>query len=259
MRKRTGGDGRLMALGIALVLAAAPMSAAETKLRILSAGVDFDYFSRTVGWEGEAEASRVQASLISARAEFGLGKGLTFSLAVGLSLSELKGLIFDSLPISLEFDASALKGFALGAEVVAPFMKLGDFEIGAAGRFVYSHGQARTWPIEDFAVEGKATGRANWMEASGGPRLAYNISGGFFVPYIEVAARWLKVDFRMDEILDDLEGTETKRIKGDVSFSVSIGGDIKVSDRLTVRAKAGILPYSGGVDGMASVGLFYTF
>ncbi len=258
MRKRTGGDGRLMALGIALVLAAAPSSASETKLRQFSAGVDFDYFSRTVGWEGEAEKSRVQASLISARAEFGLGKGLTFSLAVGLSLSEFKSLIFDGLPISLEFDASAPKGIALRAEVVAPFVKLGNFEIGAAGRFVYSYGLARTWPIEDFAVEGEATGRASWMEASGGPRLVYNVSGRI-VPYVEVAARWLKVDFRMDETLDDLEGTETKRIKGDVSFSVSIGGDIIVSDRLTVRGKAGFLPYPGGVDGMASVGLVYSF
>jgi hypothetical protein len=117
---------------------------------------------------------------------------------------------------------------------------------------------SKTWPLEGFAVEGQAKGRSNWMEASAGPRLAYLLSDTF-VPYLEVNVRWLRADFRMEETLDDLKGLETKRIKGDLAFSVSLGGDVRVSDRLTIKAKAGFVPRPGGADAQASVGLLYAF
>jgi hypothetical protein len=88
--------------------------------------------------------------------------------------------------------------------------------------------------------------------------LAYLLSDAF-VPYIEVNARWLRADFRMDETLGDLQGHEKKLVKWDFSFSVALGGDARVSDRLTIKAKAGFIPYAGGVDALASVGLLYVF
>ena len=259
MIKRRGGVRGLVALGIGLVLATvSPSTAAEPKPRSLTAGVVFDHFSSTVVWEGDTEASRVRSSLVSARAGFDLGRDVTLSLTAGLSLSDFNALVFRDLPISLEFGSAALKGLALGAELEAVLINFGDFEIGAAGRFVSSFGLARTWPLEDFAVPGEAKGKGNWMEASAGPRLAYRLSRGF-VPYLEVAARWLRVDFQMDETLDDLQGTEKKRVPGDFSFSVSLGGDIRLAERLMVRAKAGIIPFAGGVDSLASVGLVFAF
>jgi hypothetical protein len=151
-----------------------------------------------------------------------------------------------------------MKGLVLGAELEALLLKSGDFEIKTAGRFVSSLGMSKTWPLEGFAVEGEAKGRSNWMEASAGPRLAYLLSDAF-VPYIEVNARWFRADFRMDETLGDLQGHEKRLVKGDFSFSVGLGGDARVSDRLTIKAKAGFIPYAGGVDALASVGLLYVF
>jgi len=258
MRQRSGGAWRLVSLGIALVLAAAHAPAAESKVKTLMAGLNFEYFSRTLVWDGDTGSARLQATLVSARTDFGFGKGLTLSLSAGLSLTDFEGLAFGTLPITLEYDASPIKGLVLGAELEALLLKSGDFEIKTAGRFVSSLGISKTWPLEGFAVEGEATGRSNWMEASAGPRLAYFLSDAF-VPYIEVNARWLRADFRMDETLGDLQGHEKKLVKGDFSFSVGLGGDARVSDRLTIKAKAGFIPYAGGVDALASVGLLYVF
>jgi hypothetical protein len=249
---------RLVGVGIGLVLAAASTAAAESKPRTITAGVVFDYFSRTVVWEGDTEDYRIAAGLVSARAGFVLSPRVSLGLTAGLSLSDFSGLVFRDLPISLELGSGTLKGLALGAELEAVLFNFEDFEIGATGRFVSSFGLARTWPLEDFAVPGEAKGKANWMEASAGPRLSYRFSGGF-VSYLEVAARWLRVDFPMEETLDDLNGTEKKRVQADFSFSVSLGGDIKLTERLTVRGEAGIIPFPGGVDGLASVGLVFAF
>jgi hypothetical protein len=250
--------GRFAGLGIGLVLAAATTLAAGSKSRSVSAGILFDHFSRTVVFEGDADASRVLANLISARAGFDLGHGLALSLTAGLSLSDFDALTFRDLPISLEFGSGALKGFVLGVELEGILFNFGDFEIEAAGRFVSSFGLARTWPLEGFAVPGESKGKASWIEASAGPRLAYRLSEDF-VPYLEVAARWLRVDLRMDETLEDLHGTERKRVPGDLSVSVSLGGDVKLTERLKIKAKAGMAPFAGGVDGLASVGLVFAF
>jgi len=258
MRKRSGRAERLFVLGVVFALAAGEARAAEAKVKTLAAGLSYDYFSRTVVWKGDTASSKILANMVSARADFGLGKDLVFSLSAGLSLTDFKGLSFGSLPISLQFDGAPLKGLALGAEVAAPFMKFGDFEISATGRVVLSFGMSKTWPLEGFAVEGEAQGRPNWMEISVGPRFAYLLFGRV-VPYVEVSARWLRAVFRMTEILDELDGVEKKQVNGDISFGVSLGADATVSDRLAVKAKAGIMPFAGGVDGLISFGLLYRF
>jgi len=258
MKTRRGGLRRLAALGLGFFLAAAWSPAAEPTHRPFTAGVMFDHLSRTVAWEGETEASRVAANCVSLRAGFDLGRGVTLGLSAGLALSDFDALAFLDLPISLELGSSVLKGIALGAEVEAALLDLGDFEIEAAGRIVSSFGLARTWALEDFAVPGRAEGRTNWLEASAGPRLVCHLYGGF-VPYLEVAARWFRVDVRMEETLEDLQDAEKKRINGDISISASLGGDIRLSDRLAVRAKAGIVPHAGGAGVSASLGLLFAF
>ncbi len=258
MTKRSAGSWRLVCQGIALALLAANATAAESKITTFMAGLDFDHFSRTIVWDGDTSSSRLRASSVSARADLGFGKGLTLSLSAGLSFTGSDGLAFGTLPITLEYDASRLKGLVLGAGLEALLLRSGGFEIKAAGRFVSSFGMSKTWPLEGFAVEGEAKGRSNWMEASAGPRLTYVLPGAF-LPYLEVNARWLRADIRMEETLEDLHGRETKRIGGDLSFSVALGGDVRVSDRMTVKAKAGLAPYAGGADVLASVGLLYMF
>lgn len=258
MDKPRGAYRRIVALSVVLVWAAGLAGAAEAGGRPFTAGVFIEHLSRTVTWQGDTAASRVRANQVSARAGLDLGRGVGLGLTAGLSLSGLGDLVFDGLPISLELGSTNLLGIVLGAEIEAALLDLGDIEIGAAGRFVSSFGLARTWNLEGFAVPGRASGKVNWMEASAGPRLTYRVSGGF-APYFEAAVRWLRVDARMEETLEDLRGFEKKTVSGDIAFSFAVGGDVPLSERLTVRVKAGLAPFAGGVDSLASVGLAYAF
>ncbi len=247
-----------LALGAAIGLAPAQASVAGLKIESLAAGLFYENLSRTVVWKGDAASSKIQASLITARAELGFGKGVVVGLSAGLALTDFKGLTFTSLPVSLQYDAPPLKGFCLGAEAVAPLVKLSEFEISGTGRIVYSFGMSKTWPLEGFAVEGKAVGSSSWVEAALGPRVSY-LFFGRVVPYLELSARWLGAGFEMAETLGDLAGAETKRVRGDFSFSVTLGVDAAVTDRIAVKARGGILPFAGGVDSLFSLGVLYKF
>ncbi len=242
----------------ALGLAAGQAAAAEPNIKTLAAGLSYENFSRTVVWKGDAASSGIQASLITARAEFGFTRGLVASLSAGFVLTDFKTLAFTGLPVSLAYEGPPFLGFSLGAEVVAPIHEFADVEISGTGRIVYSFGMSRTWPLEGFAVEGEAVGRSSWLEAAAGPRVTYRLSGPV-IPYIEICVRWLRADIEMTETLGDLQGTEAKHVRGDLSFSAALGADAALADRLVVKAKAGVLPYGGGVDSLLSVGLQYRF
>jgi hypothetical protein len=241
---------------LALLASGAP--AAEPNVRSIAVGLSTEHFSRPVVWPGDEAASKILSHIVSARVDIGLAGGIVFRLDAGLSLSDFSGLTFDGLPISLELDGDPIGGFALGAEVSAPLKKVGAFEIGAAGRFVYSFGMSKSWPLEDFAVEGEAAGQPSAMELSAGPRVAFR-SSGRIVPYAEVRASLFWARFRISEILGDLGGEETKSVRGDLAVSIALGADVRVTDRISVKAKAGIMPAAGGAGAMVSIGAMYGF
>jgi len=244
---------------VALAMGAAvPVRADEPNVRSISAGLGFDGFARTVVWSGDESASKIQAHLLTARGELDVGRGLLFGLFIGLSSANLGDLTFDALPISLRSAGSGITGLALGAEAAASLKKMGDFEIGATGRFVYHFGMSKTWPLEGFAVEGRATGQPSWLEVAVGPRVAYGAFGRI-VPYLEVTGRMLWAGFRMTEVLGELEGQETKKVYGDLALALAIGADARVTDRIALKGRAGVMPRAGGVDTVFSFGVLYGF
>lgn len=258
MRKRTSGLLCALLLELALGLVAArPSEAAENRLAFGS-GISYEHFVRTITWDDKAHQSKARADLITARGVVEFKPGLTIEVAAGLSLSNLNGLVFRNLPISLDYEAGAVTGLLLGAGVRAKLLSLSDFEIEGAGCFVYSLGFTKSWPLEGFAVEGNSQGGPTWFRASVGPRISYIFSSKF-VPYVSVAADWFSGSFTMDQTLGDLTGHESKKLKAKSFMEISLGADYKVSEKLTFRGKAGFLPYPGGVDGGASVGFLYHF
>jgi hypothetical protein len=258
MGNRRGRVRGICILGILAILAAGRASAAESNIKSIAAGLSYEHITRTVVWAGDSGTSTIKAHVISARADVGLAKRVVVSLSAGLSFTGFSGLTFDTLPISLQFDGSSIKGFNLAAEVTAPLKKLGEFEVGAAGRFAYSFGMSKTWPLEGFAVEGEAKGQPSWMEISAGPRVAY-LFFGRVVPYLELSARMLWADFRMSETLGELSGEAKKRVKGDFAVAIALGADAQVTKRVAVKVKGGIMPFAGGVDTFISIGALTSF
>ncbi len=258
MGDRRGLKTAIGVLGVVLALAAGRARADEPNVRSIAAGLGFESFSRTVVWSGDAAPSRILANAITARAEIGIGERLVFGLIAGLSSTDCSDLTFVTLPISLRFAGSPIPGFILGAEAEAALKKIGDIEIGAVGRFVYNFGMSKSWPLEGFAVEGQATAQPSWLELAAGPRIAY-LGFGHVVPYIEVTARALWAGFRMTEVLGEIEGRETKKITGDLAVAVALGADARVTDRIAIKGKAGIMPRAGGIDAVLSLGVLYGF
>jgi len=257
MGDRSRRLGVVLGLWAAAALGAGAAAAAEPNVKSIAVGLTYENLPRTAAWRGDAASSRIRGQLIAARVDLSLVKGAVLSFSAGAVLTGFRGLTFSGLPISLEYEAAPLLGLAFGAEVVAPLAKFPDFEISGTGRLVYSFGMSKTWPLEGFQVEGRATGRSSWLEAAAGPRLTYRKLKRA-APYIEVQARWLLAAFKMAETLGDLGGSEAKHAS-DVSVSAALGADVALTGRLSLRAKAGILPRSGGLDGLLSAGLAWTF
>lgn len=242
---------------VAHLIAARPAWAAFGRMT-LTTGLIANYFARTVTWEGDDASSRIAVLALAVRQDVRVRDGLTVSLSAGWAMSSLDDLVFRGLPVSLEYGSGSMHGLAVGAEVRTRLVKTGEFEIKGVGQIASSFGLERTWPLEGFAVPGEARGRLNWTEVSVGPEISY-LSFGAFIPSLEVFARWLWVDFKMDQTLGDLTGAETKRVKAALAFVASLGGEYALSERLTLSARVGIMPYAGGVDGTASAGFRYRF
>jgi hypothetical protein len=221
-------------------------------------GLGFEYFSRTIRWEDGARASTLKGNLVTARGMIGLKPGVTLDLAAGVSLADFNGLLFNHLPISLDYEAGALSGLLLAAGVRARLFSFGDFEMEGRGWFVYSLGFSRTWPLQGFAVEGNSRGRPVWLEAAAGPRIIYRLSRRIR-SFLSVSANWLWGTFRMDETLGDLSGTEEIKVRGRGVLEAALGVDAAISARLSLCAEVGLLPSSGGVDGRAGIGLLFIF
>jgi hypothetical protein len=223
-----------------------------------TAGLVFEYFSRTVAWDDNAGQSALAAPVLMAEANFALGPRIIIRLEAGAALSRLNGLVFRALPISLDYEAGNVAGLAAGAAVDAGLLRSGELEIRAEGRFVSIFGSAKAWPLTGFAVDGEARGKPTWFTVSAGPRFAY-LAFGRFVPFVSVSAGWLWGSFEMHEILGDLAGYEKKAIKGKAVLDIAAGAEIEISRRLAIQARAGFLPFAGGVDAEASLGLLYEF
>jgi len=258
MRKRTRGVFSAMALTLALSLAGLPALQASENESAFRTGISYDRLSRTVTWDGATQQSKVSADSFTARETILIKPGLAVEIIAGLSLSNFNGLVFRDLPVSLDYEAGATTGLLLGCGIRARLLGTDDFEIEGVGRFVYSLGFKKTWPLQGFAVEGNVQGCQDWLVASLGPRISYRFFGSF-VPYVTISASFFSGSFAMDQTLGDLTGHETQKLKSKSLLEVALGADYLVGKRWTLRAEAGFLPYSGGVDGSASVGLLYRF
>jgi hypothetical protein len=245
------------ALAAVLTLLAAVPAAADDQTGF-KAGFTLEHFSRKVSWNDEAETSKSSANLFAARAEIAASPGLIFDFTAGFALSNFNGLVFDTLPISLDYEAGGASGVVIGAGLRARIARFNDFEIEGAARFVYCLKLNKTWTLDDFAVPGTAAGGPTWMRISAGPRLLYH-STDKFTPYLGVSADWFSGHFELAETIGDLSGQEKKKIKGKSLVDIALGGDYKLSDRVTLRAEAGFLPYGGGVDADLAVGFLYNF
>jgi hypothetical protein len=251
----------LPALWLALSLpAASPLAAAEAGDGLsMKAGLGFEYFNRTVGWDENAFASSVRGYVYSLQGEVELRRGLAACFQAGYALSDFGGLVFRELPFSVEYQAGGTGGLFVGGGFKARASASKTFDVELTASLDVFFGFGSDWALEGLAVEGSLEGRPSWTRVAVGPVLWYKGLAYFVYPYVHVQYTALWGSFRMTETVASLEGTETKSVSGRGPVAVSVGVLSEVSDVIGLRAEATVVPRKSGLDVGASGRLVFSF
>ncbi len=228
------------------------------KVTSLKPYLGFEYFSRTIKWDGEESSSRLKSYFFTFGAEYELQKGFSLGAFLGYAFSDYGSLVFRKLPFSLELEVGGIGGFILGAEIKKSIFSIENFEIEGMGQFVYHFGGKEEWDIPGLNVEGKAEGKPSWMRAQIGPMIVYKGADSLH-PYFFLSFNKLWGTFNMDQTIDDLEGKEEKKISGKSLFNCSFGVLYDITEALSLKGEANILPFKGSVDFGVMIRAIYSF
>ncbi|TET75454.1 MAG: hypothetical protein E3J56_00580 [Candidatus Aminicenantes bacterium] len=231
----------------------------ESSPRIsIKPGIGFEYFSRTISWDDDKYSSNLKSYFFILNVEFEIQEGFSLNALAGYSFSNFDSLIFRELPFSVELDVGDMSGFLFGGEIKKSIFSINDFEVEGLGQFVYYLGSKKEWDIPDLNVEGSVTGKPWWMRASAGPVITYT-GFDYFYPYIYLSYNKLWGKFKMEQTIQELSGSEDKKITGKSVFSTSLGAIYEVFDALTLKAEASFMPYNKGLDFGVMLRAMYSF
>jgi hypothetical protein len=251
---------------ISLILILSCFSSAAAQERNLfnavsiSPGIGFEYISRTISWDDEQYTSKLKSNYFTFDTEIELQGGLFVRPVFGFTTANYESLAFRQLPVSVELgeEIGFIGGYLIGAGIKKSIIQSEDLRIDLLGQFFYGIGSKKEWEIPGLPVEGSIEGRPNWTKVTVGPVFTYT---GFdiFFPYLYLNFNKFWGRFRMDETIQDLEGTEIKKIKGKSSFSVSLGVTFKLTESFSLKSEARFLPRKDGVDSGIMIKAMYSF
>lgn len=224
----------------------------------MKTGFGFEYFSRTIKWDKGKFSSKLKSYFFTLNTEFKLQEGLSVGAFLGYSLSNYDSMIFRNLPFSLELGVGGISGFIFGAEIEKSFFSYKDFEIGGYGQFVYYLGRKKDWDIPGLAVKGTAEGKPSWMRGLVGPVITYK-GFDYFSPYFCLGFNKLWGTFKMDQTVQDLKGSEEKKISGKSLFSATFGTLYEITKAISFKGEANIMPFKDGVDLGLMIRITYSF
>lgn len=235
-----------------------PSKGEELSSFLVTSGLGFEYFNRTVSWDEDTYSSKLKSYIFLFNMTFKIQEGFFSNIIIGYSLSDFNSLVFRQLPISIELDVGNISGILFGGEIRKTLYYFSDFEIETMGQLVYYMGTQKEWDIPGLAVKGKATGKPKWMRAQVGPILKYTGIEDF-TPYLFVNYNPLWGTFSMEEKIIELVKTEDKKISGKSRFGIAFGTLYQMSDSFQIKAELNILPYKDGIDSGLFLNATYTF
>jgi len=205
-------------------------------------GIGIEYFSRTLSWDNDLRSSPLTAAYGVVKLDVELVRGFTVGACLGYGLSNFNGLVFRGLPFSLDYEAGSSGGFLAGVGLEATGIKAGDFEIGVMGRYVLSLGGTQTLSVTGLNSSGSAEAKATWMRVQAGPVVRYT---GYedFTPYLALTYDRLWGTFTMTETVQELNGSEDKKIAGAGSIGAAFGVLYEPFPNFRLRGEVGAIPY----------------
>lgn len=248
----------LFTLNLTCVLQAQGDSWNKTKKIGLKPGLGFEYLSRTINWDEKEYTSTLKSYLFSLNLEFETRGGFILNLLIGYSSSNYEGMTFRQLPFSVALETGGIGGYLFGGEIEKSIFSNVDFEIALFGQFLYSLGFKKEWQITELNVAGTVEGRPRWMKAVVGPVFRYT-GFDYFYPYLFVNYNNFWGKFRMNEKVQDLEGSENKEFYGEGKFGVYVGAIYELSESLHLKGEVSFIPFREKVDLGFMVKAFYIF
>lgn len=223
---------------------------------IVKPGLSAEYFNLTIGWDEDVNSSKLKSYLFSTNTEISVVDGFSFHIILGFSLSNFDNLIFRELPFSVELGVKEIGGILLGSEINKRLFYLSEYEINLDGQFVYYYGFNNEWDIPDLNVDGTLIGSPTWMRAQIGPTIRYK-GLDFITPFFSATLNKLWGTFTVDQDIQDLFGTEEKKMTGKSNFAFSFGSEFEVTPNLFLNGALSFLPYKGGVDLLGLISIQY--
>ncbi|HRD02411.1 MAG TPA: hypothetical protein PLP57_07195 [Candidatus Saccharicenans sp.] len=219
-------------------------------------GLRFDLFNRGTKWDQTTSTLKALNLMAEARGK-NLGGTVDLNLFAGLGSTDLNGVVFSQLPITLDYQAGRITGLVVGLGADWPLIYASDFRLGLTADFMTWIGFNKKFAIEGFVFPGEAKAEPDWAQASGGIFAAYE---GYenVEPFFDITVSALWGTFNMTENIQDLSGEEEKKIKGSGLLSISLGCHLKLTEKLYLTPVARFYPASKfGLAG--SLGLYYAF
>jgi hypothetical protein len=208
-------------------------------------GFNFEYLSRTLSWDNDAYMSTLVMPTGYVSLDFEIVRGFTFGVIGGYTLSNFNGLVFRQLPFSLDYEAGAIGGFVLGAQMQKSLVSSGFWEITADAQFLASLGTTKLFTIDQLNTSGQFDAKGTWMHVQVGPTVIYR---GFelFSPFIGAAYDKLWGTFTVNETIGNLTGSEAKSVSSKGAVAVNIGTIYEPSPNFSLRIAGTFVPYSKG-------------
>lgn len=219
--------------------------------------IGFEYFNRTISWDGEDIESSLKSYIFTFNANFEIQNGFWAGVILGYSLSNFDDLLFRKIPFSVELQTGSAGGFLFGGQLTKNFINSQSFEIDVMGQFVYYLGAEEEWEIPGLNVNGTAKGKPNWLRGIIGLNLKYT-EFDYFKPYLLLSYNRLQGTYSMKQTIQELTGSEEKKITGKSKFSTAVGIVYDLSQAFNIKAEVIVMPYSGGVDLGFMIGAFYS-
>ena len=221
-------------------------------------GLGVEYLDLTMGWDEDEQSSKFRSYLFSTNTDISIVDGFSIRLIVGYSLSNFDGLVFRQLPFSIELGVKEIGGLLVGGQINKRLFNLSEYEINLYGQFVYYYGFDNEWEMPDLIVDGTILGTPSWMRAQFGTKIRYEGLIGV-IPVFSAAYNLFWGNFTVDQDIQDIIGTEDKKIEGLSHLSISIGTEVEITPDFSVEGALSALPFVGGVDFNVVISFLYAF
>ncbi|MBC7363579.1 MAG: hypothetical protein H5U07_03410 [Candidatus Aminicenantes bacterium] len=221
-----------------------------------SVGLMSGFFSRGIKCDTQIITMNTPAGLLLAKGQ-NLGWTVDLSFFAGYGNSGLNGILFDRLPVSLDYQAGGIGGWLFGVKADWPIFSVGDYTFGLSADLMTFLGEKKSFSLEGFAEPGNATIQPNWSQASSGFFLLYD---GLekIQPFLIAEASFFWGTFKATETISDLTGSQGQKLKASGLLRLTAGGNYKLAENFLLVPSLTVYPASKTAIS-AELSLLYSF